>query len=202
MLRLLLVRHGQTEWNAARRYQGQSDPSLDQAGMEQARRLSARLAAERIDVLFCSDLQRALGTAQILAGDRDLAIRQDVRLRELNFGILEGHTFDEGLELWPAMISTWVNDPNQPPTGGERMDEFAERVAEFLEELRQDFHDQTVLVVAHGGPLRVIIQSLLESPADTNWWFSLDHCGLTDFQLDEGNIVINRLNDTGHLANP
>lgn len=199
MLRLLLVRHGQTQWNAGRRYQGQSDLPLDQTGLEQARRLGARLKAEQIDLVYSSDLRRAMQTAEILADACDLRIRADQRLRELNFGVLEGHTFDEGLERWPEMISAWVDDPNQPPTGGERMDDFSMRVADFLEDVKRECDDKTVLVVAHGGPLRVILQSLLEGPDEKTWWFSLDHAGLSDLQFDDRNVIINRINDTGHL---
>lgn len=202
MLRLLLVRHGRTEWNSSHRYQGHSDLPLSADGIDEAQRLAARLQGEQIDVIFSSDLQRAMQTAQILAGERGLDIRADARLRELNFGVLEGHTFEQGLERWPAMISAWVDDPNQPPTGGERMDDFVQRVAEFLDALRQEHAGSTVLVVAHGGPLRVIIQSLMGGSEDTSWWFSLDHASLTDFQIDAENIIINRINDAGHLHKP
>lgn len=200
MLRLLLVRHGQTGWNATHRYQGHSDQPLNQAGMDESRRLAARLKSDPVDIIYSSDLQRAAQTAQILAGGRGIVVRPEPRLRELNFGVLEGHTFDEGLQLWPEMINAWVEDPNQPPTGGERMDAFAARVAEFLDGVMQNCADKSVLVVAHGGPLRVIIQSLLAASSETSWWFSLDHCGLSDFLIDDENIIINHINDVGHLT--
>jgi alpha-ribazole phosphatase len=202
MLHLLLVRHGQTEWNAQHRYQGHSDLPLNQLGQEQARQLAARLQTQKIDLVFSSDLQRALQTAQILAESHGVKVQPDPRLREMNFGLLEGHTFDDGLERWPEMIRNWVQDNNQPPEGGERLDEFSERVSQFFTGLRQSCDGKTVLVVAHGGPLRVIMQSVLGPGSGPVWWFSLDHGSLTDFQIDDENIIINRINDSGHLENP
>jgi len=199
MLHLLLVRHGETDWNAQHRYQGQSDLPLNQLGIEQARRLARRLQPQKIDLVFSSDLQRALQTAEILTSSREIKLQTDPRLREMNFGMLEGHTFDEALERWPEMIASWLDDYNQPPEGGERIDKFIQRVSEFFAEIRQNCDEKTVLVVAHGGPLREIIQSMLGQPGKPAWWFSLEHASLTDFQIDDENVIINRLNDVGHL---
>jgi alpha-ribazole phosphatase len=201
MLRLLLVRHGETDWNTQHRYQGQSDLPLNSLGVEQARRLARRLQAQKIDFVFSSDLQRALQTAAILTDGRETMIQSDPRLREMNFGMLEGHTFDEALERWPEMIASWLDDYNQPPEGGERMDEFVQRVTGFIAEVRQNCDEKTVLIVAHGGPLREIIQNILGQPSQPAWWFSLEHASLTDLQIYADNIMINRLNDTGHLEN-
>ena len=197
MLRLLLVRHGQTAWNAQHRYQGHSDPPLNETGLAQARGLAARLQTLKIDLLISSDLQRALQTARILADGRDLAFQTDARLRELNFGLLEGHTFDEGLASWPEMIRNWVEDNNQPPQGGESMEALTQRVLQFHAEILRTCDGKTVLVVAHGGPLRVILQHMLGTP--TQVWFSLEHASLSDFQIDVETILINRLNDTGSV---
>ena len=197
MLRLLLVRHGQTEWNALRRYQGHSDPPLNETGLTQARQLAARLQPLHIDLLFNSDLLRAVQTARILATGRDLPLQADPRLRELGFGLLEGHTFDEGLALWPEMIQKWVDDNNQPPQGGERMDALTHRVLQFYDEMLPTCDGKTVLLVAHGGPLRVLLQHLLGAPARV--WFNLEHASLSDIQIDTGTTLINRLNDTGSV---
>ena len=197
MLRLLLVRHGQTAWNAQRRYQGHTDLPLNDTGLAQARQLAARLQTQKIDLLISSDLQRAVQTARILAEGRDLPHQTDPRLREINFGVLEGHTFDEGLALWPEVIRQWVEDNNQPPQGGERMDELTGRVLQSYTEVLQSCDGRTVLLVAHGGPLRVILQHALGvSPLV---WFNLEHASLSELQIDPANIILNRLNDTGSV---
>jgi alpha-ribazole phosphatase/probable phosphoglycerate mutase len=210
MLHLYLVRHGETEWNAQHRYQGHSDLPLNQKGIEQARQLAIRLQSQKIDLVYSSDLQRAQQTAEILTTEinlratagREIKVQSDPRLREINFGMLEGYTFDEALERWPEMIARWLNDYNQPPEGGERIDEFAARVSQFLSEIRKNCAEKTVLVVAHGGPLREIIQSVLGTSQRTqepSLWFNLEHASLTEFQIDDENIIINRLNDVGHF---
>jgi len=199
MMKLLLVRHGETDWNAQHRYQGHSDISLNENGVEHARQLAYRLQSEKIDLVYSSDLKRAIQTARILVGDRAIQIRTDPRLRELNFGILEGHTFEEGLERWPEMITAWVQDNNQPPEGGEPMDVFTQRVGSFFTEIRANSEPQTILIVSHGGPLRAIIQNLLGVPGGPNVWFNLEHASLTAFQIDAENIIVDHLNDIGHI---
>jgi alpha-ribazole phosphatase len=199
MLRLLLVRHGETDWNAQKRYQGQADLPLNHAGVEQARRLAERLRQKTIDIIYSSDLLRASQTAAILAEGRGIQPVPDARLREMNFGVLEGLRFDEANLRWPKMIAAWLQDYNQPPQGGERMDEFCARVAGFTSQLRQENEDKCVLVVAHGGPLREIIKAVLGVPSVTSLWFNLDHAGLSEIQIHPETILIDRLNDTGHL---
>jgi alpha-ribazole phosphatase len=202
MLHLSLVRHGQTEWNAQQRYQGHSDLPLNQAGLEQARQLAGRLQALQIDLVFSSDLRRALQTAEILIGSRQIEIRPDPRLREMNFGMLEGHTFEEARERWPETIARWLADYNQPPEGGERIVEFSQRVSRFYSEIRQSCDGKNVLIVAHGGPLREIIQYVLGASSAPAHWYDLGHASLTEFQISDENIIINHLNDTGHLTTP
>ena len=204
MLKLLLVRHGETDWNAQGRYQGHSDLPLNPKGFKQVQQLAERLLPLQIDFVFSSDLQRALQTAQILVTGRETTIQTDPQLREMNFGLLEGVTFIEAMQRWPGMIEKWLQDHNQPPQGGEPIDAFDQRVSRFYDVLRQNFDQKTVLIVAHGGPLRKIIQLLLQTAASSSpaWWINLDHASLSEFQVDPQTIIIDRLNDTGHLKNP
>lgn len=200
MLTLFLVRHAETDWNAQHRYQGHSDLPLNKTGVEQANQLANRIKTQKFDHVFSSDLLRSVQTAEILVDSRGIQIQTDRRLRELNFGILEGHTFEEGLARWPEMITAWVQDNNQPPENGERIDTFTQRVFDFYNELRTHYNQKTILIVSHGGPLRTIIQSLLPiSERSAATWFNLDHASLTAFQLDDENVIVDRLNDTGHL---
>ena len=104
-MKLLLVRHGQTDWNINRRFQGQSDVPLNEVGRQQATALANRLSREHIDVLFASDLQRAHETARIIAAQHACEIRLDARLREINFGAWEGLTYDEIKHNDPAVLA-------------------------------------------------------------------------------------------------
>src|SRR5574342_1066726 len=103
MLHLMLVRHGESEWNAQRRYQGQSDVPLSALGRRQAQLVAGRLAGVKIDAAYASDLVRAWETASAIAEKSSLNVIPEPRLRELKFGVLEGLTFDEAQAQYPEM---------------------------------------------------------------------------------------------------
>jgi broad specificity phosphatase PhoE len=115
MLHLMLVRHGESEWNAQRRYQGQSDVPLSALGRRQAELIAERLAGGKIDAVYASDLARAWETARPIAEKNGLKVISEPRLRELKFGVLEGLTFDEAQAHYPEMMAAWLNDFNRPP---------------------------------------------------------------------------------------
>jgi len=153
---LLLIRHGETAWNAESRIQGQLDVPLSNTGIWQAGRLAQRLVPERIDAIFASDLARAWLTAQPIGQSRQVEPVADERLRERHFGIFEGHTLDEIAKDWPEEFAAWrERDPAWTIPGGESATEFIARVLASLEEIAERHAGQTVAVVAHGGCLDV-----------------------------------------------
>ncbi|MHB0939990.1 MAG: histidine phosphatase family protein, partial [Armatimonadota bacterium] len=117
-MKLYLIRHGQTDWNLAQRFQGQSDIPLNEIGRRQANALADRLSSQPFEVAYSSDLQRALETAKVIAGDR-LEIKTDLRLREMDFGDWEGATYNKIKEECPGALTTWEDDvyKNAPPNG-------------------------------------------------------------------------------------
>lgn len=153
---LLLIRHGETAWNAASRIQGQLDVPLSNAGIWQAGRLAQRVADERIDAIFASDLTRAWLTAQPIGQSRQVDPLPDIRLRERHFGVFQGHTLEEISVRWPAEFAAWrQRDPAWAIPGGESGTEFIARVLEALDEIAHRHAGGTVAVVAHGGVLDV-----------------------------------------------
>jgi probable phosphoglycerate mutase len=164
--KLLLIRHGETEWNAAGRIQGHIDTPLSAHGVWQAERLAQALAAEPIGAIFCSDLQRAAQTAAPLAKLMNLPIISDTRLRERNYGSFEGHTRAEIEARQPAEFARWMGrDPDFAPPGGESTRTFARRVQAALVAAATAVQAltvptgggraATVVAVAHGGILDV-----------------------------------------------
>jgi alpha-ribazole phosphatase len=200
MLHLMLVRHGETEWNAQRRYQGQSDVPLSGLGRRQAELVAERLAGHEIDAVYASDLKRAWETAQVITEKSNLEVISEPRLRELKFGVLEGLTFDEAQAQYPEMIAAWLSDFHQPPEGGEMIDQFNARVVALLEDLKRDHHEQTVLLVAHGGPLSEILRVVLELSPEKRWYLELENASLSEALISDDYISLKRLNDTCHLA--
>ncbi len=153
---LLLIRHGETAWNAAGRIQGQLDVPLSPRGIWQAARLGERLADEPIDAVVSSDLARASLTAQAVAATRNADVVLDERLRERHFGWFQGHTVDEIMLRWPTEFHRWrARDVDWAIPDGESGTQFSARVLGALDELVATWRGKTVAVVAHGGTLDV-----------------------------------------------
>ncbi len=153
---LLLIRHGETAWNAEHRIQGNLDIPLSATGIWQAGRLAERLARERVDAIYASDLARAWLTAEPIAARLGLDLRADIRLRERRFGIFEGHTLDEIAARWPGEFAAWRGRaPDWAMPGGESGAAFTARVGAALHDIACAWAGATVAIVAHGGVLDV-----------------------------------------------
>ena len=152
--RLIAVRHGETAWNRVSRIQGHTDIPLNDAGLWQARQVGKAVAAEGIDAIYSSDLQRAADTARAIGVASGLPVHLDVALRERHFGELEGLTHDEINTRWPEQARRWRGrDPDFGPQGGETLKDFHARCLGALTRLAQRHPGQTVVLVAHGGVL-------------------------------------------------
>lgn len=200
MLHLMLVRHGESEWNVQRRYQGQSDIPLSALGKIQAGLVAERLAGEKIDAIYASDLGRAWETARAIAEKCGLQVNSEPRLRELKFGVLEGLTFEEAQLQYPEMIAAWLDDFNRPPDGAETIDMFNMRCVSFLDELKQKHDEQVVLIVAHGGSLSEILRAVLGLSREKRWYLEMENASLSEVLIAEKYVSLKRLNDTCHLA--
>jgi alpha-ribazole phosphatase len=158
MTTLLLVRHGETDWNRDGRWQGQTDTELNERGRGQARALAAELDGEPIAAAYASDLARAQQTAELIATPRGLGVRTDPRLRELHFGGWEGLTTAEIEERYPDQVARWrADDGSHAFAGGETYVQMGERVVQALSEIAAAHPSETVLVVLHGGPMRGLL---------------------------------------------
>ncbi len=160
---LVLWRHGETDYNAALRMQGQFDSQLTATGLRQARRAARLLAALEPAVLVTSDLSRAGDTAAVLAAETGMPLRVDKRLRETNLGIWQGLTHAEVEVLCPGGIHTWRGNPEWAPPGGETRVEVAGRAAHVVSELDADGHDSAVLCT-HSGLIAGLTPLLLGLP--------------------------------------
>ncbi|MGH3972961.1 MAG: histidine phosphatase family protein [Pseudonocardiaceae bacterium] len=160
---LVLWRHGETDYNAAMRMQGQFDSQLTATGLRQARRAARLLAALEPDVLVTSDLSRAGDTAAVLAAEIGMPLRVDKRLRETNLGTWQGLTHAQVELLCPGAIHTWRGNPEWAPPGGETRVEVAGRAAHVVSELDADGHDSAVLCT-HGGLIAGLTPLLLGLP--------------------------------------
>ncbi|HJG56349.1 MAG TPA: histidine phosphatase family protein [Corynebacterium xerosis] len=166
--RLLLLRHGQTTYNATRRMQGQMDTELSAEGIAQAERAAAHLGRRERDIhrILSSDLRRAAETAEAAGRVLGISVERDSRLRETNLGDWQGRTHGEIDGEYPGQRATWRHDATWAPPGGETRVEVAARMRAVVDELLDDdsWPGSTVLLVAHGGAIAALTASLLDVP--------------------------------------
>lgn len=200
MSRLLLVRHGNTRQNSAKRFWGKTDVELSADGVRQAEKLRDRLATQKIDTIYASKLSRARVTAEIIASRHPLNIATHAELGEIDFGQVEGLTFAEINRLHPELseaMSQWGTRPEFP--GGESLDDLDQRVQGFLKRLKQHGPEATILIVSHAGTLRLMICNLL-GIGKKHWrHMQLDLASLSIVETYPQGAVLSLLNDVSHL---
>ncbi len=173
MTELLIVRHGQTDWNIKRWIQGWRDIELNSTGMTQAKRLAAHLARpehrlEPLEAIYSSDLLRARQTAEVLSESLQMPLHLLQGVRERNYGILEGVAFDEMAQRFPTIAQIWHSrDPDGVIPQGETLRTFTDRVKSTLELLAQAHNGQRVIVVTHGGAMDIIWRLATDTPIET-----------------------------------
>ncbi len=204
VLRLLLMRHGQTAWNAERKNQGQADIPLDDVGRKQSLQLAQRVALKNPSVIYSSDLSRCVETAEILAEHTHTPLLVDQRLRERNYGDWEGKTPDEVFQDDPELLVAYRKDPILvAPRNGETGLEVYCRTVSFLYDLLQSHSEGVLGIVAHGGTVATLLSALLGAPPGTSACFRIRNCSLTEFVIEaNGRRRLECFDDVCHLDPP
>ena len=197
----LLLRHGQTEMSAERRFAGRGDIPLTSTGVEQAAAAAVRLADRGgIDVVLTSPLLRALRTAEAVAHAVGVPLTVDPDLVETDFGDWEGMTFGEVLARWPDEMEAWRADVSAAPPGGESFAAVAKRVDAALDRLLTERKGQTVVVVSHVTPIKTLVCRALLAPPAAMFRMHLDVAALCEAAwFADGPALLRSLNDTAHL---
>ena len=163
--RVLLIRHGETDWNVGTRIQGSTDIPLNARGLAQAQRLARALADERLHHVVTSDLARAHATGAPLAQVTGAALRRDAGLRERAFGVFEGLTFEEIGMRHPEGAARWRHrDPDFGPEGGETLQAFYDRCVATAQRLAAAHAGESIALVAHGGVLDCLYRAATRLP--------------------------------------
>ncbi len=197
---LILIRHGETEWNRDRRIQGQTDVELSALGHEQARRLSLRLTREPICAIYSSDLARARQTAEPIAEALSLPIHETPLLREVGFGAWEGLTVAEVEAGWPHDYQAWRLDSiTYRPPEGERIEELQHRAMTGAAEMLAAHPGETIAVVGHGGSVKAILCGLMGFPLSLWRRLRVDNTGVTRLLLTPLGPTLTLFNDISHL---
>ena len=189
-MKIYLVRHGETDWNQAGRLQGQTDIALNAQGLEQAREAAERLKEVPFEIAFCSPLIRAKRTAETIIGDRKITLTTDERLRELNFGPWEGVDIRS---IKDAASQPFTNPGSYiPPVGAESFAQLYKRSGEFVDQVLLPLEGtyETVLVVAHGGVNRSILNPVLNIPVDDFWRVHMGNCATAILDCTDGKLSL------------
>ena len=155
MTTVYLARHGESDWNVERRWQGHADRPLTERGREQAARLAERLADVELDAIYASDLRRAWETAEAVARSRGIEVVRLPELREVDVGSWCGLTRDECAELYPDAFARWQGG-GSGWDNGESYEDMGERIVAAIRRLAVEHAGGTILVVSHGGPIRAV----------------------------------------------
>ena len=199
-LRLLLLRHGETAWNRERRYQGLTDTPLSPEGLVQAEAAARELKEHVFAAVYASPLRRARDTAAAIAAPHGLEVETDPAFRELAFGEWEGLTLDEARARDTALYEGWATTPHifSPPEG-ESLVQVRERVLAGLERLRAGHQDETVCLVAHGIPVRILILEALGLGLDRLWSLHSAPTGISELEFRDDWTALHRMNTLVHL---
>jgi len=200
-MRLLIARHGATQFNQQYRMTGQIDAPLSALGLRQAEALALRLAHERFDVIVSSDLIRARQTAEPVARRLGLPVTLDAELREISMGEWEGRRFPDIRREHPELLARIESDP-EGATGapdGETWARFAARIDGALARWRAAHPEGRVLWVTHGGVVSVVMMRALGLSLDRRWQFPRGNTSLFELDYAPRGVVVIRANDTGHL---
>jgi broad specificity phosphatase PhoE len=171
---ILIARHGETDWNRERRWQGWADPPLNDTGREQARDLAEQLRSDPFDAVYSSDLQRAHETAVIVAEPHGLPVLVDPGLREIDIGSWSGLTHDEIRERYP--------DGVRPD--GETHEQHAKRVRDAVTRIAREHRSERILIVTHGGTIRSVHDVITDVP-----YHPVPNCHVLEVHFREDQLV-------------
>ncbi len=201
MLKLIIARHAESEWNPIGRYQGLLDPELTERGRKQAQALAKALKGEGITRIYTSPLKRTYQTARIVSRELGVPLEKDSRVIEIDHGKWSGLLVEEVKERYPEEFELWLREPHRVRfEGGESLEDVYRRVKDFIEWVRENHREETVLVVSHTVPIRCMLCALLRTDLSKFWSFGCDNASYSVVLMEDGRNVLQRLNTTCHLG--
>ena len=209
MTRIILIRHGQTEWNRVERFRGRADVPLNTVGLAQAEATGKRVASDassseewRPVSVYSSPLARAVKTAEAIARHFDLPVQIHPGVADIDYGAWQGLTPDEVKERWPEALCAWYTAPHTAHIpGGEILDDLRARGMAAVNELAARHAAQTLVLVGHTVINRIILLGVLGLGNDHFWRLRQDTCAINIFDVDTQAVefTLVSLNDTCHL---
>jgi broad specificity phosphatase PhoE len=201
MTRIILIRHGQTEWNRQDLIRGQVDVPLDDTGLAQAAATAARIAAEwKPAALYSSPLRRAVQTAELIADRLGLEVRTVSGFNDMNFGQWQGLSYSEVRQRWPEVSQAWLTAPQTVTfPNGESLARVRQRGVSALQQVIEQHPNQDAVIVGHTVLNRVLLCAVLGLDDSHHWRIGQDTCAVNTIEWREGVFFVGSINDTCHL---
>lgn len=199
MTEILLIRHGQTSWNAGEIFRGRADIELNDTGIEQARLVAEYLKDIPLDAVYASPLKRTIKTAEIISSYHNLDVIKSPELMDLDFGDWQGLPVETVKEKYRDDYERWLNTPHllRMP-GGESLQDVRDRILSLIDRITTG-DDSAVALISHRVVHKVIICALLGLDDSHFWNIRVDTCGVTIFVWENDRFILNRHNDTSFL---
>lgn len=193
---IILVRHGETEWNREGRVQGQQDSALTPLGRAQAKQVAERLAMESVEVVYSSDSGRTMATANAIASRLNLPVNPEPRLREISVGSWEGLLIRELAERFPEEQAAWIKDRTRSRGGGETLGQLRERGWAAVADIAAANPGCTVVAVTHGGTIQAIAGHVMSIPIEKSRSLrGMENCAMTWIEFEsDGWVQVKRYN--------
>ena len=201
MVRFILVRHGQTEWNRVERFRGRADLALDETGIAQAEAVAQRLAGLSVSTIYSSPLRRTLMTADILGRGLDAPVHALDGLIDIDFGRFQGLSPEEASERYGDVYRQWLESPQEVRfPRGESLGDVRERVTAAVSSLTPEHDGATVVLVSHKVVCQVLLCAMLGLDNSHFWNVAQDVCAVNIFEMRGEWPVVTLLNDVCHLG--
>ena len=199
MAEIILVRHGETQWNVEEIFRGRIDVELNDTGLKQAELLAEYLSSVKIDAIYSSPLRRALKTAEIIASYHKLDVGIAPGLIDFNYGKWQGLSHQEVRDKHKELYAAWMNRPDQVKMpAGENLDEVRKRAMTVVDRVIVKYEGSVVLV-SHRVVNKVLICALLGLDNSHFWSIKQDTCAVTKFTYENKRFILTRHNDTSYL---
>ena len=198
---MILVRHGQTEWNRVERFRGHADVPLNETGLKQASLTGERIVSSWSPAaVYSSPLSRAQKTAQAIATPVGLPVQVFAGLADIDYGKWQGLTPDQVREKWPEALATWFEAPHMAQIpGGESLDQLRERAMVMVDKLAAEYLGKTIVLVGHTVINRIILLGVLGLGNEAFWRLRQEPCAINIIEAGSSGYVLATMNDTCHL---
>jgi probable phosphoglycerate mutase len=198
--RLIVLRHGETDWNLEGRYQGCIDTRLSSQGRREAAAVAQALSGRSLTAVYSSPLARARETAAAIAQSHDLPVRTEAAFNEICHGAWEGLTVEEVQTRFPDLYAQWRETPHAVTMpNGESLAQVQDRVFGLLGRLRSLHDGEAVCLVSHDVPVRLLILGALGLPPERLWFIGLSATGLSEIEYGREWTTLHRMNSVSHL---